>query len=213
MKLKMPSGPNSPSMRSPRLKDSPRNKSVDTINVEIRSPRVPSISDQQKKGSLNKSGSLRQSSRSMLNIQRIELLNVSRGSGTTIWKVKLDGWICCMKELDLEVQGEQEWNKIWFQFGLTSLLEDADTETFKAEVDVLKSLPSHSKSHLPQYLGFQYTVSKMQLFTSLYQGSLYDLIKTMKQKGTFFETEQIVSYANHLLSALSVLHSRKVLHR
>lgn len=124
------------------------------------------------------------------NIKRISPIGIKGGSGTEIWKVKVDGWICCCKSMDIS----------------DSTIRDV--ESFKNEIKILQSLPTQNK-HLVQYLGFQQVSTRMEVFMTLYEGNLFDLIQLKKP----FTAKEITKIAYQILSALIVLHSRRLIHR
>lgn len=123
------------------------------------------------------------------NIKRLKLIG-NGGSSSEVWKVKVDGWVCCCKSIDISD------NTI------------RDIESFKNEIKILQSLPTQNK-HLVQYLGFQQIGTRMELFMTLYEGNLFQLIQLKNP----FTARQITNIAYQILSALVVLHSRRLIHR
>lgn len=150
--------------------------------VEIRSPRSPSPEDQ--KGF--------DSGKSVLNVQRISKIGDAGGSATQVFKVKLDGWTCCMKEVHVS---------------------SGVADELKNEIEIMRTLPTFPTSHLPQFLGYQLTNDTYQLFISLYDGCMSTVIRDRKASGLFFEVDEIIEYGTQIAGALVVLHSKNILHR
>lgn len=114
----------------------------------------------------------------------------SGGSGTKVFSALINGWKCCVKELPLISSSEEQ------------------IAIFKEEVRILQTLPEH---HIVQYLGFQRTKEHLQIFMTLYDGSLFDLLKGPKRRK--LSCKQISRIGIQILRALSVLHSRRLIHR
>lgn len=114
------------------------------------------------------------------------------GSGCKVWKAKIDGWICCVKELPVE------------------MCSAVDIETFEQEITILQNLPAENPN-LIRYLGFQKNGNCMQLFMTLYDGTLFDLIQSRNHKP--FSEKEIVCISCQLLEALATLHSKRLIHR
>lgn len=156
---------------------------------EIRSPRSPTSEERCRSPTL-------ESPRPTLNIKRLKLIHFNHLSNTKIWKAKIDGWTCCVKEI---------------------LFDQSDTskktiEMFRREVEILRTLPSAPDSHLPQYLGYQFQPDSIQMIMSLYDGSLFDIIVRRKATRDHFSIREIAEYTQQILLGLVVLHSRRILH-
>jgi len=126
-------------------------------------------------------------------VQKIKLISKG-GMGVEVWKVKLDGWVCCAKIIDITYSRESE------------------VICFQKEIEILKTLPSQNK-HIIQYLGFQNTGRQIEIFTALYDGSLQEQIKDRNLHDIPFTIKEIVDIAHQIISALVVLHIRKLIHR
>jgi serine/threonine protein kinase len=126
-------------------------------------------------------------------VQRIKLIGKG-GSGSEVWTVKIDGWLCCAKIISLD-----------------EVRADA-IESFEKEIEILQHLPAQNK-HIVQYLGFQRTENKIEVFMTLYEGNLHSMITEKRQTQTSFSARQIATIAYQILSALVVLHSRRLIHR
>jgi len=126
-------------------------------------------------------------------VKRIKLIGKG-GIGVEVWKVKLDGWVCCAKIIDITYSRESQ--VIYFQ----------------KEIEILKTLPSQNQ-HIIQYLGFQNTGRQIEIFTALYDGSLQGQIKDRNLHDIPFTIKEIVNIARQIISALVVIHSRKLIHR
>lgn len=130
---------------------------------------------------------------SRINVKLIEPIGKG-GSGTSLWKANVSGWGCCVKELPLK------------------MCVDADIEIFENEIKILQTLPVLN-THFVKYLGFQKTDVSYQLIMQLYDGTLGDLIEKMKKKNEKFTVKQITMAGFHVIQALNVLHSRRLMHR
>lgn len=108
------------------------------------------------------------------------------------WEKELS--VCCMKELELEFAVEDQ------------------IKGFFEEIDALKRLPDHH-DHIIRYIGYQQTDKYLRIFTKLYDGSLYDILNDLKKKNVSLSEEQIIMFSRQLISALMVLHSRRMMHR
>lgn len=115
------------------------------------------------------------------------------GSGSIIYKGKIDGGCYCVKELVLRNKNTKELKQ------------------FQDEIELLRSLPKNS--HIVEYIGYQQTPQKIQIIMSLYDGSLYEYIKRLKRKKRTFTINQIAVVCQQLLKGISVLHNRKLIHR
>jgi serine/threonine protein kinase len=116
------------------------------------------------------------------------------GNGITVWKARIDGWLCCMKELErCNVTPKEESH-------------------FKKEIVLYSSIPQDNK-HLCRFLGWQQTETHIQVFLTLYDGSLNDVIQTLSEQDGHFTEQEIVDYSIQILGALHVLHNRRLLHR
>ena len=135
------------------------------------------------------------------------------GNNTTIWKVSVkintaydkstihnlssvekNLEHCCMKELSID----------------NSCTEDV--KSFLEEVNKLSRLPSDN-DHIIKFIGYQETLEHIRVFTKLYNGSLRNIIAQMKDKNILFTQDQIFQYMKQISSGLSVLHSRRMMHR
>ena len=70
------------------------------------------------------------------------------GCGITVWKARIDGWLCCMKELERKDVTKKE------------------EDHFKKEIVNYSSIPQDNK-HLCRFLGWQQTETHIQMFLTL----------------------------------------------
>ena len=132
----------------------------------------------------------------------------SGGSGTEVWRVSIDDWQCCAKTIQI------------------SSSHLADVEAFEKEIEILKELPCHhqhiaryitcdelllANRSFGRYLGYQRCEDKLELFMCLYDGSVFNLIRS--RRPLKFELSRILDISVCVLSALVTLHSRKLIHR
>jgi len=174
-----------------------RSASLTRFSLSL-SPRTTntSVFPSSPKSSPKKSSEIRSprlSPTSVVPIKKIKLLG--RGAiGTEVWKVKINGWACCAKIID------------------TSCCRDTELACFEKEISILQTLPSQNK-HIVQYLGFQNAGTRLEIFMTLYDGSLYNIIQDRNLHQLPFTFKAIVGIAYQILSALVVIHSRRLIHR
>lgn len=142
-----------------------------------------------------------------LRVEKKKLIG-SGGSGCKVYSAKIEGFVCCVKELPID-------------------LAEEDTKAFEQEITILKNLPK--SSHLIRYLGFQNDGTMLQLYMTLcgenvissillltnvsrYDGTLHDLIQNQFEQGPFTEQE-VIRMACHVLKALVALHTDRLMHR
>lgn len=101
---------------------------------------------------------------------------------------------CCVKEMKI-CKGEN----------------DERVTDFLTEIELLQSLPTNS--HLVEYIGFEKLDGCVRLFMGIYDGSLHDIIKYYKHNSLIFTLQQIYHVCGHVLGALQIMHSRKMMHR
>lgn len=158
---------------SPRSTDSSPRSTDNSPRSELRSPRL--------------------SNHKTVAIKKLRLIGTG-GSGSEVWTVKIEGWLCCAKIVDLSER------KI------------KDIETFEKEIEILQTLPSQNK-HILQYLGFQRVDNILHIFMTLYEGNLHQIIEEKNKSNSPFGCRQVANIAYQILSAISVLHTRRLIHR
>ena len=121
------------------------------------------------------------------------LTQIGSGSSCKVYSCCVDGWICAMKEVDIQKKDLSHPRQI------------------SQEIDVLEKLPKHR--NLMRYLFFQRTDEKFQIFTQLYSGSLDQEIAKRKQKNLPFSRTEIVCILSDIASGLRTLHAHKIIHR
>jgi len=131
---------------------------------------------------------------SFCNVEKLEEIG-SGSAGTKVYKAYADGWLCCLKELTLD-----------------DFTTEKDITNFKKEILTYASLPTDN-IHLCRFLGWQMSNSHVQLFLTLYDYTLKDLINDRKSVGAFFSEYEIIDYSIQLLGALHVVHNRRIMHR
>lgn len=155
--------------------------------------RVPQLSPKRGLGEYREAVSWRRLIPLLLDVKKLRPLTRG-GSGSEVYIVKVNGWICCSKVT---------------RFSSSSL---PDVIAFEKEIEILKELPSQNK-FIVQYLGFQRTEEQLEVFTSLYDGNLLELIEKQAAQKTPFVSREILVIADSVLNALVTLHSRKLIHR
>lgn len=129
-----------------------------------------------------------------LAIKKIKL--IGRGSsGTSVYEAKIGGARYCVKELPIESASEEELDQ------------------FYTEIEILKTLPTVQGLGIIEYIGYQKTISNIQIVMSLYTGSLHNCISKLQRKKKQFSVYQIAKISKQLLTGLSILHNRNLMHR
>ena len=116
------------------------------------------------------------------------------GTAVEVFEAKIDRMSCCLKEMCVDQVTAEE------------------KKEFEDEIDILRSLPPQN-SHIVEYIGFQKTPDKIQLFMGMYNGSILDLITMNMKKERKFSVKQICSMCEQILMGIIILHGRNVLHR
>jgi serine/threonine protein kinase len=93
-----------------------------------------------------------------------------------------------------------------------------ETEEFEKEVNVLSTLSKPTReipTHLVRFLGCQRTEESLQLFMSLYEGNLNQVLCNLKglKIPKFLEETRLARYVTQLLKGLNILHHRNIIHR
>lgn len=179
----------SSSPRSPRgsRKASPKGKSPSPRDTN------PSYEMISPRGVIKRTVSVVSKGIEELSIRKIH--DIARGgSGARVYKAKIDGGSYCVKELKITNSNPQ------------------DVEELIAEIELLRQLPS-GNSHLVDYIGYQRTETSIQVIMGLYDGTLFDYIKMLKSNRKRFSTKHMLIVCDHVLTALSVLHNRRLIHR
>jgi len=116
------------------------------------------------------------------------------GSGAVIYSCTVDGWGCCMKEIPTE--------------GVTG----AALQSILNEVTVLEKLPYHK--NLCRYLFHRMLPNSVQIFMRRYNTNLaLELCRRADSGEPLFSPAEISRLALDIINGLTVLHSRKLLHR
>lgn len=123
------------------------------------------------------------------NIEHINVL-ARGGSGCLLWVASVDGWKCCMKELEVDRS-------------VRSQIVDLEKE-----IDILCTLPKNK--HLIQFLGYQRNDNFLRVFMSLCDGDMYSLLNTLEDH---LDGNLVIDYASQVLHAITILHSRRIIHR
>ena len=87
-----------------------------------------------------------------------------------------------------------------------------DLDLFMMEIDTLQRLPNNN-NNIIQFIGYNKTSKFIQIFTKLYEGTLSDLIEERKRLKNPFTHEEVIEFLRQLSSGLTVLHSRRMMHR
>jgi len=132
-------------------------------------------------------------------IERVKRLR-GGGSGCMLWIARVDGWSCCLKEIELNRASKREMDE------------------FEKEVQVLSKITKPARgmpTHLVQFLGCQRTPHALQLFMTLYEGNLFEVLGNLRsfKRPMWLEERRIARYASQLLRGLNILHHRNILHR
>ena len=116
------------------------------------------------------------------------------GSGAVIYSCSVDGWGCCMEEIPTE--------------GVTG----AALQSILNEVTVLEKLPYHK--NLCRYLFHRVTPNSVQIFIKRYNSNLtYELRRRSNAGEPLLPATECARLALDIINGLTVLHSRKLLHR
>jgi PAS domain S-box-containing protein len=116
------------------------------------------------------------------------------GSGASVYRCSVDGWGCCMKEINItDTAG-------------------ADLQGMLNEVTVLEQLPYHK--NLVRYLFHRSTPSSVQIFMRHYSCNLaQELKRRVANQEPMFSVTEVARLALDIASGMAVLHARKLLHR
>lgn len=115
------------------------------------------------------------------------------GANTSVFVCTINGWMCCMKELDIGVSS-------------TSSLDSFDNE-----IRLVENLPYHE--NVVRYLCHQRLQNKLRLFMTRYDASLSDVISKVKGKRGRFPAKEIASFLTQIIAGVNVLHQNGFLHR
>jgi hypothetical protein len=132
------------------------------------------------------------------NLQINELSAVGNGMGTSLFSCLVDGWQCCMKEMDLEGVSEIE------------------AKSFDTEVELLEKLPYHP--NIARYLFHEKTDGRVRLFMTKYAVSLRDVINTRRANvsagtASYFYPGEVAKWAAQIANGVEFLHKHHVVHR
>jgi serine/threonine protein kinase len=86
---------------------------------------------------------------------------------------------------------------------------EEDATEMMMEIDKLDRLPSNN-ANIIQFLGYQHTDTHIRIFTKLYDGSLDNILKTLRSTGEYLRTDQIIHFIRQIMSGLVILHSRRM---
>jgi len=123
-----------------------------------------------------------------------ERLAEGGGSGAVIYSCSVDGWGCCMKEIP------------------TTGVTGAALQSILNEVTVLEKLPYHK--NLCRYLFHRTLPNSVQIFIKRYNSNLtYELRRRSNAGEPLLPATECARLALDIINGLTVLHSRKLLHR
>ena len=121
------------------------------------------------------------------------LSNVSAGSGTSIHVCYVDGFQCCMKELNFSVATAQQKRMI------------------RGEIELLESLDPHR--NVIRYLHHEEGKAYIRLFLTMYSATLSDLLRKRKEASSPLSAIDICFYCRLCLDGLQFLHGHGIIHR
>ena len=121
------------------------------------------------------------------------LSKISAGSGTSIHVCYVDGFQCCMKELNFMVATAQQKRMI------------------RGEIELLESLEPHR--NVIRYLHHEEGKTYIRLFLTMYSATLSDLLKKRKDANSPLSAIDICFYCRLCLDGLQFLHGHGIIHR
>ena len=119
--------------------------------------------------------------------------SVSAGSGTSVHVAYVDGFQCCMKELDFSIATTEQKNML------------------RREISVLEQLEPHR--NVIRYLHHEEGKKYIRLFTTMYTATLKGLLQRRKENNSPLSSLDICFYAHLCLNGLQFLHGHGILHR
>lgn len=117
----------------------------------------------------------------------------SGASGCKLWKARVKGWSCCLKEIS------------------TFNASKSDVKEFENEIEILGKLGS--QTHLVQFLGCQRTKQSLQIFMIHYEGNLNELLSFALSRKENWPQHQIIDYATQISKGVALLHKNNIIHR
>ena len=178
-----------------------------TLNLFHRSSSTPVLEDKRKLEDNEPTNNSFLSPRTPQAFRKIEEEEIERvkrlpcgGGGCKLWVVRVNGWSCCLKEIALHGASKSEINE------------------FEKEVNVISKITKPTKditTHLVQFLGCQRTSNALQLFMTLYEGNLFEVLGKLHflQIPVWLEETRVARYASQLLHGLNILHNQNIIHR
>ncbi len=130
----------------------------------------------------------------VIKVRKIRRLYLSIDECVEVYEAKIDKMSCCVKELSISNSTEQH------------------QKAFQYEIDIMRMLPPQN-SHIVEYIGFQTSPEKIQLFMGMYNGTLFDLIKMRVQSKRKFTVKEICILSEQILLGMIVLHNKCAIHR
>ena len=121
------------------------------------------------------------------------LSKISAGSGTSVHVCYVDGFQCCMKELNFSVATAQQKRMI------------------RGEIELLESLEPHR--NVIRYLHHEEGKTHIRLFLTMYSATLSDLLKKRKEANSPLSAIDICFYCRLCLDGLQFLHGHGIIHR
>ena len=195
-------------MLSPGAKGRFRTAATHIIELKRISSSVPHYSPEREKDhSLDSFDSPSTSPKTPVILRKIPENSIERvkrlpcgASGCKIWIARVDGWSCCLKEIILKNSVKRE------------------VDEFEKEVNVLSTLakPLNGRTNnLVNFLGCQRTAKSLQLFMTLYEGNLSQVITRLRlfEQPLWLDEKRLARYVLQLLNGLNILHNRNIIHR